>query len=182
MVLFQSEKLVIYLLTISNFYASAFVPPNTQSLAATEIDLKSAQKVQLSATIKNNEVVQSMPMPLPSELRNTFYLLRHGQSTANVANIISSARSLMYSDKHGLTPLGVEQGEKSAVQLKELVTSDSIPMDGMKNKIVFYSSPFARARQTAQACVDTFIKDHMEGLDDWDVTSEVQLEDGLIER
>lgn len=170
----------ICMLQIFLVQVNALLPPEVSSRSA-EINLKSS-RIYLSSTdeIKNNEIVSSMPPPLPSSLRNTFYLLRHGQSTANVAGIISSARSLMYSDKHGLTPEGEKQGKASALQLKELVTANI--NQNMGNKIVFYSSPFARARQTAQVCLDTLLQDHMDGMTDWDVKSEVILEDGLIER
>jgi len=88
----------------------------------------------------------------------------------------------MYSDKHGLTEVGKEQGQASASQLKDLVLATSKENDDVKNKIVFYSSPFARARQTAQECLDTFLKDYMNETKEWEVASSVNLDDGLIER
>jgi broad specificity phosphatase PhoE len=96
------------------------------------------------------KIVSEMPGPLP-ETRNHYYFLRHGQSTANVASIISSDRSLAYSDKHGLTSLGYEQGKESAQQLL-----DKLEAKGAKagDKVVFVSSPFARAHETAKACLD----------------------------
>ena len=100
----------------------------------------------------NAEVVSCMPPPFPEDLKNTYYLLRHGQSTANVAGVISSARSLVYSDKHGLTTVGVEQGEKSAEALVSALEKNSEAVKS-GDKILFVSSPFARARQTAEACL-----------------------------
>lgn len=107
---------------------------------------------RFSAAPKDSDVVivQSMPDPLPLDLKNTYYLLRHGQSTANVEGIISSARSLAYSDKHGLTPLGYEQGVASSQQLLNLMEQES----AHKKRLVMISSPFARARQTAEACLE----------------------------
>ena len=109
------------------------------------------------ATKPNAEVVSSMPPPLPSDtLKNRYFLLRHGQSTANVAGIISSSRSLAYSDRHGLTPLGYEQGVNSSEALLDLLSSSSL--DKTYSKLKFISSPFARAYQTAQACLDGLVQ------------------------
>lgn len=107
-------------------------------------------------------IVDQMPPPLPIPLKHKYYLLRHGQSEGNVEGVISSCRSLKYSSKHGLTPLGYQQGYDSAKFLLELIqqqsqtTSGEDQDDGGRNtsRIFFYSSPFARAKQTAQACID----------------------------
>lgn len=101
------------------------------------------------------QIVSAMPDPLPSDLKNQYYLLRHGQSTANVASIISSSRSLAYSTKHGLTALGKEQGQQAATQLVNVLEQEIQQREGDDNKqqIIFISSPFARAHQTAEACL-----------------------------
>lgn len=138
----------------------------------------------------NNEVmvVSEMPPPLPS-FRNHYYLLRHGQSTANVAGIISSARSLAYTTKHGLTDLGYQQGKRAASALVELVqqgATSSTPEDQFANKLIFISSPFARAHQTAQACLEGLLEDsslqnqlQQLGLS---ISEDIVLEDELVER
>lgn len=127
-----------------------------------------------------------MPEPLPEDLKHSYYLLRHGQSTANLAGIISSARSLAYSEKHGLTPLGWEQGRKSAEQLTHLISKNNdIGDEGKSRTVYFYSSPFARAHQTAQACMETLVKNletdgnklHLDVKSD-----EIYMEDGFMER
>ena len=119
-----------------------------------------------------------MPKGLP-ELKNSYYLLRHGQSTANVAGIISSARSLAGSTKHGLTELGWTQGRSSAKPLLNLINKDG----NNGKKVFFYSSPFARARQTAEAC--------LQGLDECkdeinesnlEIVRDIGIDDGLMER
>lgn len=131
-------------------------------------------------------IVDQMPPPLPP-LNNYYYLLRHGQSTANVEGIISSARSLAGSTKHGLTLLGEEQGRDSAGPLIRLIQEDVNGGDlGTTKTVYFYSSPFARAKETAYACLKG-IKANAEvantvrelGLD---VREDVLLEDGLMER
>lgn len=112
---------------------------------------------ELMRTENSVFVVDSMPPPLPT-LNNDYYLLRHGQSWGNVENVISSARSLATSDKHGLTELGVTQGKMSAENLLDMISRDpsneSVAQADEKTRVFFYTSPFARARQTAQACLE----------------------------
>ena len=134
-------------------------------------------------------IVNAEPEPLPDPLHNDYYLLRHGQSEGNVEGVISSARSLATSEKHSLTPLGYEQGRDSAKQFLERVESEG---DGgttdRKRRVFFYSSPFARARQTAKACMDALLDDEVnkkkvEALHlDIQTDAGVILEDGIMER
>lgn len=126
-------------------------------------------------------IVDGMPDPLP-ELKNTYYLLRHGQSEGNVEGVISSARSLATSEKHGLTKLGYEQGFDSAANLLEFIQSKS----SSAKKVYFYSSPFARARQTAVACLDGIAsKDENQAIVKdlaLDIQKDIIIDDGLMER
>lgn len=126
---------------------------------------------------KNCDVVSAMPDPIPP-LKNTYYLLRHGQSTGNVAGVISSSRTMARNDEHGLTNRGYQQGRESAEQLLQLLK------EGGKKKVVFYSSPFARARQTAQACLDGLNEDWMSEVEAMglDVQQDIILVDDLMER
>ena len=96
-------------------------------------------------------VVDALAPPLPP-LNNHYYLLRHGQSTANVAGIISSARSLAGSSKHGLTLLGVQQGREAAKSLVDLIAED-VAGAGGTGRVHFISSPFVRAKETAEMCL-----------------------------
>lgn len=127
-------------------------------------------------------IVKSMPPPLP-DLRNQYYLLRHGQSEGNVEGVISSARSLVTSEKHGLTALGYKQGRESAKEFLRLVAREN----DRNKRVFFYSSPFARARQTARACVDALLNDDenskkVEELGLNIQSEEIILEDGVMER
>lgn len=125
-------------------------------------------------------VVSSMPPNLSQEsLRNKYYLLRHGQSTANIAEIISSSRSLAYTNRHGLTNLGYTQGVDSSNELLDIL--ERAAHDG--EEVVFVSSPFARAYQTAQACIDGLAnqKDRLKGLR-LKVSKKIQIHDNLVER
>jgi len=132
-----------------------------------------------SSYLEEVHVVDKMPEPIPKDLKNQYYLLRHGQSTANVASIISSSRSLAYSEKHGLTPTGYEQGKESAVQLLDFVEQTVQPGE----QIILVSSPFARARGTAQACMDGLEELRFRTKEmNVEVSSEIVLNDGLVER
>lgn len=116
------------------------------------------------------QVVHEMPAPLSvpegqSNHQVKYYLLRHGQSTANVDEIISSDRfTLSYTEKHGLTVLGTQQATASAQPLLQMIQQqqqESTSEDATKDpnihkrhhRLIFVSSPFARARQTALACL-----------------------------
>jgi broad specificity phosphatase PhoE len=127
-------------------------------------------------------VVSEMPAPLPDKLKNHYYFLRHGQSTANVAEVISSDRSLAYSDRHGVTTLGYEQGFQSAKQLLDILSQEELqPGD----KVLFVTSPFARARQTAQACLDGLAEqDAQKRIQELgiEILPDVIFEDRLMER
>lgn len=103
------------------------------------------------------QVVSAMPENLPIDLKHKYYLLRHGQSTANVAEIISSARSLAYTSKHGLTAKGYDQGFDSASRLVELLQESAC----LGDRVVFVSSPLARARETAEACLDGLLNNNV---------------------
>lgn len=169
---------------LSSISVSFIVHPTTAphskilSLSSSAID----EDVVTQARDTPVKIVSAMPPQLPQNTRNQYYFLRHGQSTANVASIISSDRSLAYSDKHGLTELGYEQGKQSAVQLL-----DQLEHQGAKRgaKVVFVSSPFARAKQTADACLDGLSepenRERVEAMG-LDISPKVVMEHQLMER
>jgi len=77
----------------------------------------------------------------PAQRRNTYWCVRHGQSTANLVNIISSD-PLVGSTTHELTELGREQAREAGADLwRQLAGVDP-------SKVVMYSSNFTRARET----------------------------------
>lgn len=170
------------------------------------------------------ETVDAMPYPfLPTiqqhqhhqQKQVLYYLLRHGQSTANVANIISSNRTaLAYSTMHGLTNLGRQQARDSAaadlyraIRLLQdgssaepapnpssdepATASSQLEQNSHHHRVVFVSSPFARARQTALACRDGLL-DIIQRIEKQEeqkntgmvvsVDSEILLYDELVER
>ena len=83
--------------------------------------------------------------PPPSELRNTYYAIRHGQSTANVANVISSD-PVLGSTSHELTLLGKEQAYAAGAALWRELEIAEIPLE----RCALYSSNFTRARETKE--------------------------------
>ena len=178
----MKSSTVAVFLSLSIATASGFVSPSSTSCAKKQIQ-------KLFATVNPQEpsvaVVDAMPGSLPP-LKNHYYLLRHGQSTANVEGIISSARSLAGSTKHGLTLLGIEQGRNSAPSLIDFIEQDLNDDDTISTKeVYFYSSPFARAKETAEQCLAGMraneIAKRIEELG-LKVNKEVILNDGLMER
>jgi broad specificity phosphatase PhoE len=186
-------RLVVLLLSAPLFVTS-FIPlvsinaPKVASPTSSCISSAAVHRTNRICALSSNDLteirrVSEMPPPLPENLKNKYYLLRHGQSTANVAGVISSARSLAYSDKHGLTDLGYEQGKQSAEKLLDLLEQqDTQPGD----TVLFVSSPFARARQTAQACLDGLAEDDtlQQRIKQLSLTisNEIVMEDRLMER
>ena len=80
--------------------------------------------------------------PRPSSLRHTYYLIRHAESTANLARTISSHPPTACTS-HGLTPLGLIQAKDAGSHLASLLPPHA--------RLSLYSSPFLRATQTAEA-------------------------------
>lgn len=95
-------------------------------------------------------------------LRNEYVALRHGESEANVARIISCLPDTASGFKHGLSVRGHAQAQQAAAQLERLVggfgglgVSDSNGDSGscgVKNfsEIVVYASDFRRTAETAK--------------------------------
>lgn len=122
-------------------------------------DVTRSEKLKmLKSNIPDVMVVDTMPSFLSYPTKHSYYLLRHGQSIANVDEIISSNRQeLAYTNKHSVTELGYIQGYNiSSIQLLNSI-EQNIKLSNNHNiqhMIRFVSSPFARARQTAIACIN----------------------------
>ena len=192
----STRKLSVFLLRFLALVPllQAFVPPTTTSTATERIGQERKGIVALTlsftrfsatreepssvAVVEPVQIVAELPDFLPSKLNNQFYLLRHGLSTANVDSIISSSRSLAYTTRHGLTPEGYEQGKQAAGNLLNLVLPEN---EG--EEIIFVSSPFARAYQTAKATLEG-LSEHQSvaGKNFPKVRKEIQIHNGLVER
>lgn len=84
-----------------------------------------------------------------SSLRNDYYCLRHGQSEANVAQIIASSREVAC-EAYGLSALGHEQARAAG---QDVLKAYGAQTDGEKSYagICIISSDLLRAKQTAEA-------------------------------
>jgi len=79
-------------------------------------------------------------------LKNKYFGLRHGESQANIQGIISSD-PLVGSTSHGLTSSGRVQARRAATSIIESVGRERI------SDVLFLSSNFTRARETATECI-----------------------------
>lgn len=115
----------------------------------------------------------------PEEPRNTYWCVRHGQSTANVENIISS-NPLIGSTKHELTALGKEQAHVAGADLWASLSELEVPL----SDVVVYSSNFTRARETAQIAAYELQRRAQIAANDWEAPPLLQmgLLSGLRER
>ena len=96
----------------------------------------------LSQLLDVDQAACSTP-PLPANLKNRYFALRHGQSESNLEGVISSAPAVG-TTKHGLTTEGRLQARRSATKLLDLVGRDNL------GSLAFVSSDFTRAWQTAE--------------------------------
>ena len=88
-------------------------------------------------------------------LRHSYCALRHGQSLANVAKIISSDPAIS-TVEHGLSEIGHAQAEKAGkIFAEELAPADSAPS---WRGVAIFSSDFKRARETAQHLADACLE------------------------
>ena len=106
------------------------------------------------------------------QLRNSFFALRHGQSLANVAKIISSDPAIS-TVEHGLSDVGKDQVSTSAQKFAEIYLENK-----QSEPVAIYSSDFTRARETAEIFANNLLKSNVPLLHE----SGVQLETRLRER
>jgi glucosyl-3-phosphoglycerate phosphatase len=76
------------------------------------------------------------------DAKNTYVLLRHGQSKANVRGVIVSRPSIGVREEHGLTEKGREQAAAAGRRINEL-----LKLSGQSP--VVFTSDFSRAFETA---------------------------------
>lgn len=83
-----------------------------------------------------------------ARLSNQFYALRHGQSKANIAKIISSDPSIS-TIEHGLTDVGKNQVQTTATLFSQEYNMNTKNENQQKHPVAIFSSDFTRARETA---------------------------------
>jgi len=95
------------------------------------------------------KMLDECSIPRLPALKNKYFCIRHGQSTANVQGIISSLPSVG-TKTHGLSEMGKDQARSSA---KSIIRQ----IGGKKEleKLKIYSSDFTRAVQTAEEALNT---------------------------
>ena len=103
----------------------------------------------LKDLLANSEVKETpVAHEIPRELHNSYLGLRHGQSMANIAGIISSDPDVGCKI-HGLSALGKAQARGALTSLFEKLGGRDFDL----SKVVFMSSNFTRARETAEECI-----------------------------
>lgn len=81
----------------------------------------------------------------PAQLRNAYYLLRHGRSAANEADLIISRLDNGVEAQWGLTEEGRQQAAAAGGRLRQLLTGAD------PAALLVLASPFSRTMQTAEA-------------------------------
>lgn len=82
-------------------------------------------------------------LPAADRLANRFHLLRHGRSEANARELVSSAPASALT-RFGLTPAGAREVAATLRRRTSLRFAGSA-----RDRIVIYTSPYRRARETA---------------------------------
>lgn len=100
--------------------------------------------ILLSATLLHAKAMSPNRL-LHRTLSNSFFALRHGQSLANVAKIISSDPKIS-TVEHGLSDLGKEQAREAGEKFAKNYISTNEGSAG----VAVFSSDFTRARETAE--------------------------------
>lgn len=113
--------------------------------------------------------------PRPANLRNTYYGLRHGESEANIMGVISSD-PIKGAQTHGLTGTGVRQAQKSADCVMNTIGLHNL------DKVVFLSSNYKRARETAYECMDAICKHFYDILYPYREAKEGEIDDVTVAR
>ena len=125
------------MIEVSYTYVSRRAASHTSSLPLTTLE-------DLLVDVEDTPVALKMPR----QLQNRYLGLRHGQSMANIAGIISSdpERGCKI---HGLSNLGRAQARAACASLFEKIGGRNVDL----TKVVFLSSNFTRARETAEECI-----------------------------
>mmetsp|Transcript_643 Transcript_643/g.1357 ORF Transcript_643/g.1357 Transcript_643/m.1357 type:complete len:277 (-) Transcript_643:271-1101(-) len=141
--------------------ASSVPVTATAAFSATTVAGSSSQQQQPN---------QLLSIPDGGKLRHSYCALRHGQSLANVAKIISSDPAVA-TVEHGLSDFGHQQAREAG----RTFAGNFSPRD--YRGVAIFSSDFKRARETAEhmadACSEASIPLYMDG---------VVLQTGLRER
>lgn len=100
-----------------------------------------------------NHLLSIPPHGQEGSLRHTFFALRHGQSLANVAKIISSDPKIS-TVKHGLSDFGHEQAKEAGKHFAEQFHAENDASNDEYCGVAIFSSDFVRAKETARHMAD----------------------------
>jgi broad specificity phosphatase PhoE len=115
----------------------AFVVPSK-----VKVELKLQESRSSNMALRSNALLE-----LP-KLSMQYFVLRHGQSLANVEGIISSDPSIS-TVQHGLSEAGQAQARKAGQDVCQQLAG---------KRVAIWSSDFLRARETAQHVADAILK------------------------
>ena len=127
--------------------------------------------INLTLLVTMSSIPNKLKSIAPSSLKNKFYALRHGQSLANVAKIISSDPKIS-TVEHGLSDVGREQVKASVAAFS--VTHMKNKDDEKYSGVAVYASDFTRAKETA-AIFAKGLKEANIPVKGGDVISEIRL-------
>jgi len=104
-------------------------------------------------------------------LKNHYYIVRHGESLANVAGIVSSTYRISIQN-HGLTARGREQAISAVDELEKVIKQKQTKLPSLDD-VIFYASDFARAFETAYFMRESLLAKKA----DWEASSSAAGED-----
>jgi broad specificity phosphatase PhoE len=102
--------------------------------------------------------------PLPSKLRHTYVVMRHGFSKPNERGRICSTMVEGVQPENGLNDTGRSQSYASAARLAQYVEAHLSGLNKENSEdVVVVSSPFARARETAEIVCEVLATNELVG-------------------
>lgn len=145
--MFHVGLLLLLLLLVTSTITSAWTittPPRRTTRQSLSFRRCIPQKTKLWASSNNNKLEDI------SSLRNEYYALRHGQSMANVANIIASNPEMACTN-YGLSQI-VGQGQ--AIKAGDSVVEEFQKCPKKYRGILILASDLLRARETGEIVAD----------------------------
>jgi broad specificity phosphatase PhoE len=108
-----------------------------------------------TTTTTNSSPNQLLTLP-EGRLRCQYFALRHGQSQANVQNLIASNPDVACAS-YGLSPLGIEQAQKAGRDVVEHFIKHFASSSTSRGRVVILASDLLRAKQTAEIVRDAIV-------------------------
>ena len=138
--------------TLSATLPTASSATSRSATCARHVSRMTTPAFSTSTQQQPNHLLSIPPCGQEGSLRHSFFALRHGQSLANVAKIISSDPAIS-TVEHGLSDFGHEQAKDAGKQFAEQFHAENDASNEYFGVAIF-SSDFVRARETAQHMAD----------------------------